>query len=195
MITVTDVYNIAFAIIGSLGGGALIVFGLANWLGKIWAEKILQRESSRLRQEIFAYETRFGSLHKRRAEIIAEMYGKIVDFSYAATDYIGNPAHGKSAEESYFKSQTDLFTFFDRHKIYFPLLLTDALNDFIKRIRDKAITTSVYTSIPPTSHRQAEQQIVEKLMEAMNGLEKEMPELLRKLDAEFRKLLGVGKEA
>jgi len=35
------VYDVAFAIIISLGGGGIIVFALSSWLGKVWANRIL----------------------------------------------------------------------------------------------------------------------------------------------------------
>lgn len=37
MMTLIDVFSTAAAIITSLGGGTVIVFGLSNWLGKIRA--------------------------------------------------------------------------------------------------------------------------------------------------------------
>lgn len=42
--TVDDVFKIAGAIIASLGGGAIIVAAFANWLGGIWAKRMLQTE-------------------------------------------------------------------------------------------------------------------------------------------------------
>ncbi len=36
--------NVALAVIFSIGGGGVIVFSLANWLGKVWADRLMQRE-------------------------------------------------------------------------------------------------------------------------------------------------------
>lgn len=41
---VEDILYIALTIIGSLGGGGAIVFGLSNWLGKLWDDRLMQRE-------------------------------------------------------------------------------------------------------------------------------------------------------
>ncbi len=41
---IEEVFKVALAVIGSLGGGALIVAAFANWLGGIWAKKMLQNE-------------------------------------------------------------------------------------------------------------------------------------------------------
>ena len=41
---IEDIFKIALTIIASLGGGALIVAAFANWLGGIWAKRMLQSE-------------------------------------------------------------------------------------------------------------------------------------------------------
>src|SRR5947209_19434584 len=35
-----DVLNVALVVIGSLGGGGLIVFGLSGFLGRIWIDRL-----------------------------------------------------------------------------------------------------------------------------------------------------------
>lgn len=45
-------FEIAQAILLSLGGGAAIVFGLSNWLGKIWAYKLMAAERTKNEEEL-----------------------------------------------------------------------------------------------------------------------------------------------
>jgi hypothetical protein len=40
----TDALGIGTAIIASLGGGGVVVFGLSDWLGKIWANRLMESE-------------------------------------------------------------------------------------------------------------------------------------------------------
>lgn len=54
-----ETLKIAGVILGSLGGGGAIVFGLSNWLGKVWAERLMtkerayhERELEKLRSEL-----------------------------------------------------------------------------------------------------------------------------------------------
>jgi len=42
-----DIFKIAAAIITSIGGAALILAGFANWLGGIWAKRMLQNERAK----------------------------------------------------------------------------------------------------------------------------------------------------
>lgn len=43
----TEAYEVAQAVIASLGGGALIVIGCSTWLGKIWAKRILESDRNK----------------------------------------------------------------------------------------------------------------------------------------------------
>ena len=40
----TDALKIGTAVVTSLGGGGLIVFALSGWLGKVWADRLMERE-------------------------------------------------------------------------------------------------------------------------------------------------------
>src|SRR3990172_177822 len=42
--TALGAVSIGATILASLGGGGLIVFALSNWLGKLWADRLMQRE-------------------------------------------------------------------------------------------------------------------------------------------------------
>src|SRR5215510_13537465 len=37
-------FKVASSILASVGGGALIVFALSSWLGKVWANRILEAD-------------------------------------------------------------------------------------------------------------------------------------------------------
>ena len=50
--TFNDVQAVTTNIIVSLGGGGLIVFGLSNWLGKVWAERLMQSERQQHNREL-----------------------------------------------------------------------------------------------------------------------------------------------
>ena len=42
----------ALAVIVSLGGGGLLVLGMSTWLGKVWANRILESDRLRFNQEL-----------------------------------------------------------------------------------------------------------------------------------------------
>lgn len=53
-----EVLGVSGAILGSLGGGALIIFGFSNWLGKVWAGRLMEQEKSEHARALEALRTR-----------------------------------------------------------------------------------------------------------------------------------------
>ncbi|SMF96091.1 hypothetical protein SAMN02949497_3474 [Methylomagnum ishizawai] len=47
-----DIFEVAAAIITSLGGAAVVLFGLSSWLGKFWASKLLAEERAKHEKEL-----------------------------------------------------------------------------------------------------------------------------------------------
>lgn len=47
-----DVLKIAAAVITAVGGSGAIILGLSSWIGKIWADRLLEKEKHRLSIEI-----------------------------------------------------------------------------------------------------------------------------------------------
>ena len=50
--TISDVWRVALAVLTSLGGGAVIVLALSSWLGKVWANRILEGERAKYAAEM-----------------------------------------------------------------------------------------------------------------------------------------------
>jgi hypothetical protein len=60
-VNTTEVFQISASIIVALGGGGAIVAGLSSWLGKLWAEKLLERTRDTNQRSLEA--------HKRELEL------------------------------------------------------------------------------------------------------------------------------
>ncbi len=50
-----DIFKISTAILGSLGGGVLIVGAFTKWLGDLWATRLIQNEKKKLDEEMESY--------------------------------------------------------------------------------------------------------------------------------------------
>ncbi|MDO6707593.1 hypothetical protein [Photobacterium sp. 1_MG-2023] len=48
----SEVLGISAAILGTLGGGAGIIFGMSNWLGKVWANRLMEKEKAQYSKEL-----------------------------------------------------------------------------------------------------------------------------------------------
>ena len=75
----SSIYEVALAVIGSVGGASLIILALSTWLGKVWANRLMQNEVSKhseklesLKSELKKLETehivKFTGLHEKQAE-------------------------------------------------------------------------------------------------------------------------------
>jgi len=48
----TEVLKIALGVIAALGGGGAIVAGLSSWLGKVWADRLMAKETAKFREDL-----------------------------------------------------------------------------------------------------------------------------------------------
>lgn len=54
----SDVFELTAAIFASLGGASAILFGLSNWLGRQWADRLLASERAKHEKEIEALKSK-----------------------------------------------------------------------------------------------------------------------------------------
>ena len=73
-----EVASVSAVILGSLGGGGVAIFGLSNWLGKVWANRLMQDEMAEharklesLRNEL-RRDTESHKIRLRKSELIFE---------------------------------------------------------------------------------------------------------------------------
>jgi hypothetical protein len=52
MVSPSEIWQTAGAVVLSLGGGGVIVLALSSWLGKVWAERILAADRAKYAREI-----------------------------------------------------------------------------------------------------------------------------------------------
>lgn len=48
----TDIVKIVAGVIAALGGGGAIVAGLSSWLGKVWADRLMAKETAKFREDL-----------------------------------------------------------------------------------------------------------------------------------------------
>lgn len=75
--TTEDALRIAALVLGTFGGGALIVFGLAKWLGGVWTGRILQNERAALDEKLEAIRHELGiakSSYEHHLDLILAYY-------------------------------------------------------------------------------------------------------------------------
>jgi hypothetical protein len=70
---VKEAFEVASAVLVALGGGAAIVFAFSSWLGKVWANRILEQERVKYSQQLEELKQRLElQLHSGKALFDAE---------------------------------------------------------------------------------------------------------------------------
>ncbi|MGZ8365311.1 MAG: hypothetical protein ACXW37_03050 [Nitrospira sp.] len=64
------IWNTAAAVLGSLGGGAALVFAFSSWLGKVWATRIADAERARFSKELEGYRNELRQLSDERRDAL-----------------------------------------------------------------------------------------------------------------------------
>lgn len=67
----TDVFLVSGAILASAGGAAAIIFGLSSWLGKVWANRILEQDKLRYTSELETIKNKLQAESQQRQLIFS----------------------------------------------------------------------------------------------------------------------------
>jgi hypothetical protein len=83
--TASDVFSIAAAVVGALGGGAAIVFALSSWLGKVWANRLMEADKARHVRDLKALESQLSRASEdrtRKLESLKRHYERQIEEFY-----------------------------------------------------------------------------------------------------------------
>jgi hypothetical protein len=213
--TLTELAEITTAILTSLGGGGLIVFGLSGHLGRVWADRALETtrqehaelnlkighqlglltEQAKHTHEILALEhrVRFSNLHETRAERIAELYRRIVAQSWACQRYVYQLSES-NRQDRFFeleKGFEDFFLFAEASRIYLPEHVCTLIESLVKTVRKPVVDVYVYGDVDIRANDVVRTQKITAFKTAFEAFEAEIPAAKKALEDEFRKLLGV----
>lgn len=86
---------------------------------------------------------------------------------------------------------TDLYRYFDKHRIYLPVELCSSLEQLIEEVRKLVIDFGVYFDFPVDSHDDSTQKEKRKVWRAgWQAIKNQVPLARQSLENEFRFLLG-----
>jgi len=189
-------------------GGNTALIAVLGFLGKSLLEKIIARDTKKFESDLKAksdatierlknelkiktieHQVRYTRLHEKRAEVIAELYAHLVEGLWEAESFLspmewnGEP----KKEEKYVTAMnklSEVYRYFDQHRIYLPSDLCDKLHDFISNVRSHCIKFGVY--LPHEESRQKD----EAWNKGWESIKNETPKARTALEKEFRKILG-----
>ena len=195
--------------------GNATMLAVLGWLSKSLLEKLIQRDSKQFEIELKAkadsaiehlrndlqiqtieHQVRFSRLHEKQATVIAELNGLLVEALWESESFLspmewaGEPNKLEKHKVAMNKL-VDLYRYFDKHRIYLPELLCEALELLITQVRSHVINFGTYLAWDDGAlqdHTRKEKH--EAWMEGWNAIKNQVPTARKKLEDEFRSLLG-----
>jgi hypothetical protein len=198
----------------ALGGNAAFL-AVLGFLGKSLLEKLIARDTKRFETDLKAksdaaiehlkselqlktieHQVRFARLHEKRADVIAELYGFLVEMLWEAESFLSPMewAGEPNKEEKHrvaMNKLVEFFRFFDKHRIYFPEELCGSLEQLALQVRSHVISFGVYVRFKEESLNDHTRENKERAWNAgWDAIKTQVPAARKLLEEEFRALLG-----
>lgn len=195
-------------VIAALGGEALFLAAVA-WLIKTLVAHRLTREAEAFKVQLESrsaieverlkaslqlvateHQIQFAKLHEKRALVIADLYPRLIETRRAAGEFILGDIQDEERSVKAQEAVWELYRFIELNRIYLPETVCTLADKFESKLRKSVIfANSYWTRIRhPTPRTEEDRNKV--LIEACEVLESELPNVLKELQVEFRKLLG-----
>ncbi len=151
----------------------------------------IERLRADLRAVAFERETRFARLHQRRAEVLVELYKRLVSAYSSFVEMVsilqvGDEGDRKKRVEKARNDGNSFFAYFHENYIYFDDSLCVVLEKLEKKFRSAWSEFTVFPDLKPATG--------EEWHKIWKDFSQEVPPLLREIHKRFRKLLGVDDE-
>jgi hypothetical protein len=127
----------------------MIVFALSSWLGKVWAERILNQEKHEFEKLRKEHETRFSKLHLERAEAIKDLAEHLQLLEDSLHSFLKDFQLVNEPDlETKIKDSIDAYNKFvyayKKHRIFFPRDTEELMHRLALRSRDTYIDVQTY---------------------------------------------------
>jgi hypothetical protein len=203
--------------VGTTLASGTVVLGAAAWATKTLLSDRLTRQveafkiqlkadvdtaNERLKNSLqmvaLEHQVRFSKLHEKRAEVIGEVYARLIEVEkgygrFVLVDgYERDPEKQREARHKTDVAMYEMSLFIEKHRIYLPARVCESLKAFLDIMWDNAIGVGVYGELGGTyATPDTAKERREVFRKATEALRTEIPAARAALEEEFRKLLGV----
>lgn len=156
----TDAFKIVAAMYAALGSAGIIIFALSSWLGKVWANRILENEKNQHARELEYHKTElaklkkeheitFSKLQEKRADVIEMLYAQLVD-TYDAFHSLIKPfqpvgEHSLTDKFSTFvKVYNEYYHYFQKKRIYFAPSVCKTIDELNKVLFESQLDLQIH---------------------------------------------------
>jgi len=155
--------------------------------------------SERLKHELqmasLEHQVRFSKLHERRAEVIASLYGLLVEVQWAGQSLVamaefgGEPPKAEKYVTAMNKS-AEFFREFDKNRIFLPESVCQQIEEFVRGMRTRVISFGVYSQTDAYAPEHVVKEKLDVWVKSSEYFDKEVPAARRALEAELRNMLA-----
>lgn len=197
-------------------GGNAALLAVLGILSKSFLDKVIVRDTKQFENDLKAksdsaiehlknelqirtieHQVRFSRLHEKRADVIAELYGHLVESLWEAEsflspiEWVGEPSKREKHQKSMNKL-VELYRYFDKHKIYLPPEVCASLEDLVQHIRSQVIKFGIWVRLEDHELSDESHTLKNDAWDSgWDAIKNQVPLARESLENEFRSLLGV----
>ncbi len=177
-------------------GGGGVLLAIVAWVVRSIINHYLTKDVEKYRDALKAESFKFSRLHEKRGEVMAQLYANLDELVKATYSFVnlaewtGEPNKDekrKMAGEALRKFQDQ----FDKNRIYFSGSLCDRIDKFVREFTRPAAKYALYLTMSKDSDDSVRKERDEAWFSAYDKMEKDVPEMRKAIENEFRSLLGV----
>lgn len=201
-------------IVLAVGGNAALL-AVLGWLARSLLGQLVAKDLERFKSELASASSTateqlkhqlqlvaqerqviVSKLHEKRAQVVAEAYGLLVEVQWAGQDFVspmeltGEPSKGEKYVTAMNKS-AEFFRFFDKNRIYLPAPLCKRIDEFLQSMRTKVIGFGVYARREDAElPEQALDKKYDAWFDSSEYFNSEVPRAREALEEELRMIIG-----
>lgn len=196
-------------------GGNAALLAVLGIIGKSLLDKLITRDTIKFQSDLQAkadaaiehlkselqittieHQERFSRLHEKRATVVADLYGLLVEALWEAESFLsvmewaGEP-NKQEKHKIAMKHLVELYRFFDKHRIYLPPDLCSSMDKLIGEVRTHVIKFGVFVRYTDDNiNERTALQKDEAWNSGWHAIKNQIPVARAQLEAELRALLG-----
>jgi len=202
-----------FEIILTSIGGSAVLFAVVGWLAKSIISQLLEKDFERfklnlqasaqmelekfkaeLKRSAYEHQITFGKLHEKRAEMIADLYAKIVDLQDSVEVFVRNvmsvsPEKNKENLRIIWKAADSFKECYRKNKIFLSEDMCKLIEDLNNNLSSPVSELSMHLEMVGETDQ------IDPVYRAWEKAEHKIADIVsiirRDIENEFRKLLGV----
>lgn len=184
--------------------GVATISGALAFIGKKIVEMFLaakiEKYKSNLEKIAIEHSTRFQKLHSERAEAIKMLYEKLVDLDLSLNSTLKSfqaegELHLEEKVKKLSKVHNEIYFFYLPKKIFFEKEICSLLDEIFKKSKEVFIDITAYPVDPQDRQYKYSPELLKERHEfwerARGSYQKEISQLIEKLEDKFRKIMGI----